>query len=276
MKLKISDMMDHAEGIPLKIQVREVASVDQIKETVMNKIQNHSEASRHFPTARKMSRAGIIASVLVAALCIGVCAAAAIGWSGFTLTDGMSDAETEALLQEASVGYAGSYEDADGTVHYLDKEGKETMVLSREDAAEYERELQAAKDQAVINSTSLVDLSTVSLLPQRVIELATEKDGSFADHLLGNGSMILLYPAGEKGYSLRSGENITVEMQADAPCYMQFYLFENGEALCEKSLKAQEHSCTFSVENDGIYCIGVMYTSSSAGSFTDCSVMIEQ
>ncbi|MBR0026854.1 MAG: hypothetical protein IJP37_06825, partial [Clostridia bacterium] len=162
----------------------------------MKKIQDHSTGMQHSRTTRKLSRAGIVAAVLAAALCIGACAVAVIDWSGFALTDGMGSAEKGALLQEASNGRAGSYEEADGTVHYLDKNGNEALVLSREEAAEYEREQQAAKEKQMIASTSLVDLSTASLLPHQVIEMPTDQEGNFADHLLGNGSMILLYPEG--------------------------------------------------------------------------------
>ncbi|MBR0025944.1 MAG: hypothetical protein IJP37_02165, partial [Clostridia bacterium] len=61
----------------------------------------------------------------------------------------------------------------------------------------------------------------------------------------------------------------------DAQCYMQFTLFQNGEYLRDVSVRAQDHSCTFTAEEDGVYCIGAMYTSAGADEFTNCRIVID-
>ena len=139
MKIKISDMMDHVENVPVEIREKDISSAELIKEATMKKIHKTSSQTH---VVRKISKAGIVAAVMVATLSITVAAAAVIKWGGFAFTDGMTNAEKNALIEEVSRLVCTEYEDKNGYVHYLDENGEEVLVLSAKEAAKYEREIQ--------------------------------------------------------------------------------------------------------------------------------------
>ncbi|MBQ8598933.1 MAG: hypothetical protein IJ411_02305, partial [Oscillospiraceae bacterium] len=266
MKIKISDMMDHVEPIPLELREQESASIERIKEVTMSKIQN--TAKNKPQTVRKISRAGLVALAAAMTLCLTVVAAVVVQWNGFAFTEGLSFAEKNALMEEGSTAYAGAMIEADGTTHYYDKNGKEFLVLSAEEAAEYEREQQVEHDRKVIESTQLVDLSTMPLLPGKVTEVEAEEDGSFADFMLGNGSLVLLSPSEEQGYELKSGDSVTISLHSNDQCRLEFGCFKDGAYLEAETSSAEEHSYTFTIEEDGLYCFYLEYYSAGVSSFT--------
>ena len=223
---------------------------------------------------RKISKAGIVAAVMVAALSITVVAAAVIKWGGFAFTSGMTNAEKNALIEEVSRLVCTEYEDKNGYVHYLDENGEEVLVLSAKEAATYEREMQEAKEQVVCESTTLVDASTMPLIPRTITELAVDKNGQFAECALGNGSMILLHPAEKNGFDLEAGDVVTVELVANDKCILEFGQFKDGVFIDAETASAQQHSYTFVIEEAGSYCFYVEYYSASASVFTDCTVTI--
>lgn len=95
----------------------------------------------------------------------------------------MSNSEKNALIQSGSTtAHAELYTDADGNVHYFDESGNETLVLSAKEAAEYEREKEKAREQDVIDSTLLVDVSTITpVIPASITEVASQSNGYFSD-----------------------------------------------------------------------------------------------
>lgn len=215
----------------------------------------------------------MIAAVLAVVFC-ATAAAAALRWSGFAFTGGMSEEEKAAILFEAEQGTVDAKEAPDGTVTYFDAEGNAILALSPEEAAAYERERAAQADEAVCASTGLVDLSTMPLLPNGVTEVAVGGDGSVADFALGNGHAVLLHPEGNEGFTLKAGDEVTVTLTAGDECILEFGRFRDGVYDGAETEKAREHSFTFPVEEDGVYCFYVEYFSAAASNFTDCSLTI--
>lgn len=271
MKLRISDLMDHADPFPVELKQKDVVSADRIKAAALQKVRG---ASTRAPFAGRLSRAGLIAAVLAAALCV-TAAAAAVKWSGFAFTGGMSDAEKAALLQSASTMVASELVEPDGTVHYLDENGRETLVLSAEDAAAYEQAKNTAQEQAVLESTARIDAATLSLLPRSITELPVDADGAFAECALGNGCMILLHPEGQDGFSLSPGDSVTIALTANDSCILEFSLFRDGAFVTADTAAAGQHSFTFPIDEPGLYCFGVEYCSAGASTFTDCTLTIQ-
>lgn len=272
MKIKISDMMDHVENVPVEIREKEIASAERIKTVTMKKIHNTS-AQTH--VVRKIAKAGIAAAVMVAALSITVAAAAVIKWGGFAFTDGMSEAEKNAFIRDASMLYSQEYEDENGNVHYLDENGEEVLVLPAKEAAKYELERKAAKEQAVRESTALVDASTLPFMPHVMTELAVGADGQFAECALGNGSMILLHPTDKDGFDLKAGDVVTIELTSNDQCILEFGQFRDGVFVHAETASAQQHNHTFVIEEDGLYCFFVEYLSAGVSTFTDCTITVE-
>lgn len=272
MKLKISDMMDHVEVTPIEIREKDIASVEWIKEATMKKIHGTTTQTH---AVKRISKAGMIAAALAVVLCFTAASAAVMKWDGFAFTTGMSKAEKTALLEDASRLYAGSIEDKNGYVHYLDENGEEVLVLSAKEAAEYERERQAAKEQAVRESTTLVDASTLPLLPRVITELAVDDKGQFAECALGNGSMILLHPEEKDGFDLEVGDVVTIELTANDKCILEFGWFKDGIFVDGESVNTRQHSYTFVIEEAGLYCFSVRYYSVGASTFTDCTITVE-
>ena len=265
-------MMDHVENIPVEIREKDITSAEQIKEATMKKIH---KASSHTHVVRKISKAGIVAAVMAATLSITVVAAAVIKWGGFTFTDGMTNAEKNALIEEVSQLGCIEYVDENGNVHYLDENGEEVAVLSAKEAAKHEREIQKAKEQAVCESTTLVDASTMPFVPRAITELAVDENGRFAEFALGNGSVILLHPADKDGFDLKADDVVTVELTANDKCILEFGQFKDGVFVDAETASAQQHSYTFIVEEAGLYCFYVEYYSASASVFTDCTITVK-
>lgn len=273
MKIKISDMMDQMEWEVVELQERGGISPQRVREKTLQKIRN-TPTETHF--MRKISRMGIVAAVLVFCFSVTTAAGIIVKWNGFTYTDGLSRREKDALMEEAGTAYVGKVVNMlDGSVHYLDQEGNEILVLPAGEAAAYEAAGKEEAERAVIESTSLIDASTLPLIPASITEIETAEDGQFADFILGNGHMTLLHPAGENGYRLRKGDTVTIRLDADNKCYLEFGVYLNGEFMREELYQARRHCYQFIAMEDGLYQFSVNYGSAGAGMFTDCSIMVD-
>ena len=270
MKKKISEMMDYLEGVPVNVQADDDVSVEHIKARIREKM--HAAPARR--RARRFPRMAVIAAILVLSLLGTGTAFAYVKWGGFALTDGMSKAQKRALLADNRA-YAEALVSADGTVHYLDAQGNEVLVLSAEEAARYEREKKAAREQAVQESTELLDVYTTTLVPSSVTELTTDVQGAFADFMLGNGHMVLLHPEGEEGYALQKGDVVTLSLTANDECILEFGMVRDGKAMEITSDRAKEHAQAFTAPEDGSYCFYVMYYSADKSAFTDGRLTID-
>lgn len=278
MKIRISDMMDQMECTIVELREQNGFSSQRIREKTLQKIHKNPTA---FYFMGKLSKVGKIPRVGIAIValvfCFSITAAAGIiiKWNGFAYMDGLSRREKEALVKEAGAAYAGvMVDECDGSVHYLDKNGNEIMVLSAVEAAEYETALKEAAEQAVIESTSLIDVSALSLIPFSITEMETAEDGQLADFMLGNGHMVLLHPVGENGYRLVKGDTVTITLDMDNECYLEFGVYLNGNPVGEELCRTQRHCFHFTAAEDGLYNFSIAYGSIGAGMFTNCNITV--
>lgn len=272
MEMKISDMMDHIQDGCVPIQIREIASCENIKEAAMEKLHQRAKTKKR---PLKASRLLLIAALIVLALSVTVSAAVKRHASEFTLTGGMSDAEIKEMIDDASRG-TWTVQETDGTMHYYDSDGNETMVLSKEEAEAYERARQARREQSVKESTTLVDLSTMPLMPNEATELSSGADGRFADFAISNGALVLLHPEGKDTYELKAGDTVTITLDdANEECYLEFGCFKDGAYLTAETVRAQELGYTFNIQADGQYCFYVENYSVSMHAFQNCAIVTE-
>ena len=269
MKIRISDMMDQVDGDLLGTEPIETASLERIKEKTMMKI--HKKEARH--GWRGLTRKGMVAAGIAAALCISAGAYAVLNWDGFARTDDLTEQEIVQLLEKAELGQL-EVEEADGTVHYLDQDGNEVMVLTAAEAAAYEKERLEAREQAVIGSTQLVDVSGMEFIPNSITEVDVDANGAFPDFALGNGHAILLYPEGEQGWQLSAGDVVTLNLNTDEACYLTVGQFRDGTLLEEHTVNGAAIRDSITIGEDGVYAFSLIYASASANNFTDCSLTI--
>ena len=262
-------MMDHIQDDCVPIQIKTIASCENINEATMKKLHDKPKTTKR---TLKASRLVLIAALIVLALSVTVSAAVKRHASDFTLTGGMSDAEIKEMIRDASRG-TWAVQETDGTMHYYDSDGNETMVLSKEEAEAYERAKQAQREQTVKESTALVDLSTMPLLPKEVTELASGADGRIADFAISNGSLVLLHPEGKDAYELGAGDTVTITLDSNDECYLEFGSFKDGAFLGGETVHARQHSYTFTIEADGQYCFYVEYYSAGMSNFQNCAIV---
>lgn len=217
----------------------------------------------------------LVAAVILILCCMAACACAVFKWGGFSFTNGMSNAKIEALIKDATTIYSRVYQDENGYVHYIDENGNEVLVLSEADAVKYEFERQAAREQAVVESTTLIDAATLPFIPHVITELAVDNDGQFAECALGNASMILLHPADKNGFDLEAGDVVTIKMDSNDECILEFRQFKDGSPVDTGTASAQQHSYSFTIKESGLYCFSVEYRSAGVSAFTNCTVTVE-
>lgn len=283
MKIRISDIMDQIECTPVELSEQNGFSSRRVREKTLQKIHNAStkynlkekfSRMRRIPKAVKIPKVGITIAVLV--LCISTTATAGVimKWNGFVYTGGLNRQEKEALMEEAGTAYAGAIvNEIDGSVHYLDENGNEIMVLSAAEAAEYEAARRNAKEQAVVESTSLIDAGALPLIPSGITEVETAENGEFADFMLGNGHMILLHPVGGDSYRLSQGDTVTIMLEADGECRLEFRVYQDGDSIGEEISLTQQHCYQFTAVEDGLYNFSAMYYSAGANMFTNGSII---
>lgn len=259
MKIRISDLMDEIE--PRETAAPSPVSHRAIAAATLRKI--HGGKRRTLP---RLSKLGLIAAIAAGALCVTAAGTAVLHWTGFARTENLNQADKESLLEQATSTSTIS-EDQDGNVHYVDNQGNE-IVLTAEEAAAAEQARLEAWEASILESTELVDLSTMEYLPGSVTELATDEAGQFDDFLLGNSHMVLLHPAGEAGYALRAGDTVTISLSATQKCYLGFGLFRDGSFVESETIHAQAHCYTYEIPSDGLYCFSIEYLSADADELT--------
>ena len=276
MNKKISELFDYGDEIVVNNEIGTLLDPAEIKELTMRKIQADRLAGAA-PHHRKYSRrfAGIAAAACLI-LVLGITTFAVNKWRGYADTEGLTKAEIETMLRQYTSLVSSQLVEPDGTVHYLDDQYNELMVLSAEEAAKYDAEIRQAREQAVRESTDLIDVDSFGFIPSGITVVQVSKDGSFHDFVLGNGYMVLLCAEGEKAYPLREGNKVSIRLQANDECVMSFAVTLDGKEIERKSEKAQEHHFAYVVPEDGEYCFTLMYGSVDASSFTDCCLIIEE
>ena len=215
-----------------------------------------------------------IIAVLVLSMMFTGSVFAYLNWDGFANTSEMSKSEKEALLKN-NVAFAGESVDSEGNVHYLDTNGKEVMVLTEKEAAEYERERVAIREQEVQESTQLVDVRTLTLVPNGITEVKVDKDGQFDDFALGNGYMVVLSPEDAEHYLLKKGNSVTISLNANDECILECGLIKDGKVIEEKTEKNQYHEYSFEITKEGNYNFYVMYYSADKSIFAECMLDVK-
>lgn len=265
MNLDICEFMDCWTEGEYSLRDSGGASAERIKELSMKKI-------KALPRARRLPvRLIAIAAACIAALSI-TAAAVAENW-GYKNTSELSDAEIRQLLEEAAIGHYTQSVDPDGTVHYL-YDGEVQFTLSRWQAAKYEAEIRAARRQAVRNSTDKLDVDTMELFPKSVTEMSVDAEGGFDDFMLHNGHVVLLCDTDGECFSLKAGDEVTIELLSSSECHFSFGMALDGKIIESHSIKAQELSHSFTVPANGEYCFTLGYYSTDADNFTDCRLTI--
>ncbi|MCC8358201.1 MAG: hypothetical protein LJU34_10340 [Oscillospiraceae bacterium] len=270
MKIKISDMLDTTDGFDLELPEEGMVSAEKIKEVTMKKIHDTQGAARR---GRRISKAGVAAIVAAAVLALSGAAYAVSQWTGFASTEGLTNRQIQALINSASQTSYQS-EDRDGNVTYYDENGNEEFTLTAEEAVAYEQAMIEAKEQAVRDSTTLVDVDTMDMVPTGITELAVNEDGSFEDFIVSNGHMVIFYPEGNQGYDLKAGDTVTLTLPTDEVCYMAYGMTQDGVATECAVVQTAEQSYTFEIPEDGSYCFYIIYYSAGANSFTGGSITV--
>ena len=276
MNKKISELFDYGDEIVVNDEIGMMFDPAEIKELTMKKIHD-AHPSEAAPYTRNPLRRLI--GIAVAACLVFALAMTAFAilnkWRGYADTEGLTQAEVENMLRQYTSLISCQLIEPDGTVHYLDDQGNELMELSAEDAAKYDAEIRRAREQAVRESTTLIDVDSIGCIPNGITVVQVSKDGSFHDFALGNGYMVLLCTEGEKPYSLREGDSVTIRLQANDECIMSFAVTLDGKEIERASAKAQDHHFAYVVPKDGEYCFTLMYGSVDASNFTNCSLLLE-
>ena len=251
------------------IRASERVQMEVLKMTVENK------PFRRRPAGKRIV---VLAGVVMLLVVLGMAAYAAAALNGFSLTGGMSKRAVNQMLEEYSPVTSRALVEPDGTVHYLDEQGNEIMVLTAEEAAKYEQEQREAQENAVRSSTALIDVDTLPGVPNSVTELQIGADGSIPDFALGNGHMAILCGADKKGWLLEAGDSVALTLTSNDDCFLVFYVIRDGVMLSQEydPARVQAHAFSFVAAEPGYYCLGLMYGSASASNFTDGKVLIEQ
>ena len=264
MKLSIYDFFEGFEDT-----TRE-PSAERIRELTMKKIESPEKIRK---PARKISLA---AAVIAAVLLLSVGVYAAWGWTGYLSTGDMSEWEIRELMEKVQYSGKSVSEDADGNVHYFDSEGREYMVLTREEARQFERAMEEAREKEnQENAGDLIDTSKLVQQPRSITRMQTDEKGDFEDFLLGNGSMVILHDESANGYELSAGDMVTICVDASAACIVEFGMFRDGEMIESETVKMQDFEQTFAVPEDGTYCFTLMYYSADCDHFTECNLNIQ-
>ena len=232
------------------------------------------------PRRKRLSgkRIAILAAAAALVIALGMAAYAVITMDGFALTGGMRKASVDKMLEDYSPAIRMELVEPDGTVHYLDKQGNEIMVLSAEEAAKYEQEQLEAWENAVRSSTTLIDTDTLGFLPASITELEVGPDGTIPDFALGNGHMVILCGADRKGWLLEAGDSVTLMLASNDDCHLGYRVFRDGAMLSEgvDAARVQSHTFSFEAAEPGSYCLGLMYSSVTASNFTNGTLSIKK
>lgn len=277
MNKKISELFDYGDEIVVNDEIGMMFDPAEIKELTMKRIHEDRPAEAAPHTRNRMRRLIGIAVAACLVLALAMTASALINrWSGYADAEGLTQAEIKNMLQQYSSLVSCQLIEPDGTVHYLDNQGNELMVLNAEDAARYDAEIRQAREQAVRESTDLIDIDSFGAIPNGITVVPVSKDGTFHNFMLGNGYMVLLCAEEEKPYRLHEGDTVTIRLRSNDECVMSFAVSQDGKVIDHTAMKAQDHHYSFVVPDDGEYCFLLMYSSVDASSFTDCSLIIEE
>ncbi len=252
----------------------DVHASESTRMEVLNMTNENKEYKRKVIGRRML----VFAAVAVLLIVLGAAAYAAITLNGFALTGELSKSTVNKMLEEYSAVSSIALVEPDGTVHYLDEQGNEILVLTAEEAAKYEQEQREAKENAVRSSTALIDFDTLPFVPNSITELEIGTNGGIPDFALGNGHMAILCGADKKGWLLQAGDSFSLTLTSNDECHMGYYVFRDGIMVSKENdaARVQSHAFSFEAAEPGSYCLGLMYGSVSASNFTNGTLSIKQ
>jgi hypothetical protein len=194
-------------------------------------------------------------------------------WSGFALSEDLSNAEKQSIEKEAS---KTSYAEVDdeGNVTYFDENGEALMTLTAEEEEEYLKNLAEEEAKAVQASTDKVDIDTFDFAPNGITELPTDETGSFDDFMMGNGNAVIFYPENADGFELSKGDNVMLNFKTDEPIYIEFGYILDGSAHELATLMNADFSAGTEIPEDGTYCFYIINASSAVNEFTDGQITV--
>ena len=263
MKMNIKDFFIDSETNLCK----DSSPAERIARMTMKKINAETTGRKYTP------RFFAIAAVIAIVLAMSIAVYAAWNWTGFMNTQNMSDQQIQEIMQ--TIEHSCSYEttDKEGNTHYYNSDGKEIMVLTPTEV----KQLELAKEKERIErckagAGDMLDVASLELMPINITPVGVNEDGTFEDFLLGCGNMILLHPTGEKSYLLEKGDVVKVSMDATDNCIVEFGAIQNGKMVETDSIKNQNHTFVYTISEDGEYNFSLMYYSSDADNFTNCSI----
>lgn len=245
------------------------SSAERITVLTMEKINQANKPKRSI--SRIVGIAAVIAIILTVSL--GVYADRI--WSGFMNTKGMSEQEILEIIR--TIERSGCFEstDSNGNTHYYDSYGNEIMVLSPSEVKQFEQLKEKERvEQCQAGAGDMLDVGTLELLPFSITPVATNKNGEFEDFLLSVGNMVLLHPKGDDGYQLKKGDTVIISLDASNACWLSFGVVRDGKMVDKSATKTQFHEFEYTIIEDGQYNFTLMYTSSDADNFINCSITI--
>ena len=249
MKIHISDMFNKTSDFAPDLSEEKIRK-DAVRNKVLKKLGQDTAETKKI---HRLKKPVFIAAVLAAA--IGVCgfAYAYVRWAGFSYTEGLTEADKEAIEEQAS--RTSSEEvDAEGNITYFDEEGNETMTMTEEEAEKYWEQMEAERNAAVQESTDKVDVYTFDTVPQGITEVFTDETGVFEDFMLGYQYAALFFPENSEGYALTAGDTVTVSLTAKERVGIEFGYILKGVASESELVWNTDFSYDMKIPEDGVYC----------------------
>lgn len=272
MKLNIREMLNGYVENDIEIRGKNVVSTDKIKEVTMDKIIETKTKKRIFRPSV------IIAAVCILTVLFGTTAMAYfLKWGGFALTNELSDEEIDQLLAEASTG-TGTVSvsiDSDGNCTYYDENGNVLFVLTEEESREFDERLREEREEAVQISTELLDTDTMNITPNSITLISVDDEGIVPDFMLGNGHMVLLTNEDDSGWSFKSGDTVTIELESNDECVVTFGMVKDTVMIEEGVIKSEKPTWNFTISEYGEYYFTVLYASAAASSFTNGLITVQ-
>ena len=269
MKIKVKDFFeayyeDEHTALP---------SAERVKELTMKKINDANNKTRRF------SRAASVAAVLAVVLTFSAVSITAGSFYGLIPTKGWSDAQIQDMIDRMTVDQEDISESCreDGTTYFHDRDGNLIGVMSPEEYLRYEKALMREEEKRNRKAAGqLVDMDTFAVEPNSISVVSTGGDGMFGDFILGNGDVVVLCAEGATPYDLKAGDVVTIEFDASGACSMSIGVVQDRVYQKISFEKAEHHSVSYTVLEDGQYCFTLGYYSSDAENFTNGSIQINE
>lgn len=234
---------------------------------------NETLAYRNLRNTRRFHlRLSKFAAIICCLLLAGVSTVAYAAYNhlgGFSILDYLTKEEETKFVEEFSSAIGGEGIDEEGNHYYYDIEGNLLFQLTETEALAYEQDRSDKHKQSVQESTNLLDLNSMELMPNGISNLTSDAKGSFPDFLLANGYMVILQQNSELGWNLQAGEKMTLSFTVDEESYVSIGVIKDSIMVATETVQEETIDYTFTANEDGIYYFSITYASAASGKFTD-------